>query len=90
MCGQKIGHARLPLFWRVRIERYGVKIDAVQRQTGLAMMLDGHAALAAVMGPDEDMAEKILSKEITVCEDCAMRQTVIAVLAEDERNAPAI
>ena len=90
MCGQQIGHTGLPLFWRVRIERYGVKIDAVQRQTGLAMMLDGHAALAAVMGPDEDMAEKISSKEITVCEDCSMKQTVIAVLAEDERNAPAI
>ncbi|KKL06428.1 hypothetical protein LCGC14_2596160, partial [marine sediment metagenome] len=30
------------------------------------------------------------SKEITVCEDCSMKQTVIAVLAEDERNAPAI
>ena len=83
MCGQKIGHTGLPLFWRVRIERYALKIDAIQRQQGLTMMLGGQATLAAVMGSYEDMAEKILSKEITVCEECAMKQTVIAVLAED-------
>ena len=84
MWGNNIGRTGMPLFWRVRIERYGLKADALRRQQGLTMMLGGHAALAAIMGPDEDMAEKISSKEITVCEDCCTKQTVIAALAEEE------
>lgn len=83
MCGKGVGHTGLPLFWRIRIERYGLNMDAIQRQQGLTMSLGGHAVLAAVMGPQEDMAKKILSKEITLCEECATeKQTVIAVLAE--------
>ena len=84
MCGKKIGASGLPLFWRVRIERYGLKANALRRQQGLTMMLGGHAELASIMGPDEDLAEKILSKEITVCEDCCTKQVVIAALAEEE------
>ena len=38
LCRQKIGHTNLPLFWTVRIERHGIDMRAVQRQTGLAMM----------------------------------------------------
>lgn len=86
MCENKIGHTGLPLFWRVRIRRYGLKTDAIKRQQGLTMMLDGHALLAQVMGPDEDMAEKILETEITVCEKCAMDQTCVAALAELENE----
>ena len=83
-CGKKIGATGLPLFWRVRIERYGLKIDALKRQQGLTMMLGGHAILAQVMGTDEDMAEKISSKEVTICEDCCTKLTCIAALAEED------
>jgi len=83
MCGKGIGHTKLPLFWRVRIERYGLKMDALQRQQGLEMFLGGHVTLAQVMGPNEDMAEKISGVEITLCETCASgKQTVVAILAE--------
>ncbi len=85
LCGKGIGHTRLPLFWRVRIERYAVKMDAVQRQQGLTMMLGGHATLAGVMGPNEDMAEQMSSVEITVCETCAVEKRLpVAALAEEE------
>jgi len=84
LCRKKIGHTGLPLFWRVRIERYGIKMDAVKRQQGLSMMLDGHNSLAQIMGPDEDMAEKISSTEVTICEDCCTKQICIAMLAEEE------
>jgi len=81
ICGEKIMHAGIPLFWRVRIERYGLKADAIKRQQGLDMMISPH--LAQVMGPDEDMAEKFFSIEITVCETCASEKSLpVAVLAE--------
>lgn len=83
MCGNKIGHTGLPLFWRVRIRRYGLKADALRRQTGLEMMMGGHVALAQVLGPNEDMAEKISEVEITVCENCAGERTCVYALAEE-------
>ena len=87
MCGKGIGHTRLPLFWRVKIQRYGIKIDALERQQGLTMMLGGHALLAQVMGPDEDMADKISEVEITLCEKCAVEeQWPVAALAEEKEG----
>ena len=75
ICGKKIGHTGIPLFWRVTIQRYGLKLDAIQRQTGLAMMLGGNGILAQVMGTDEDMAEKMSEKKITICESCAVEKS---------------
>ena len=87
MCKKPIGHTGLPLFWRIRIQRYGLKIGALKRQQGLTMMLGGHAELAAVMGPDEDMAEKISGVEITLCEKCAIEESwPIVVLAEEKED----
>ena len=83
LCGKPFGHTRLPLFWRVRIQRWGVDLGAVSRQTGLTMALGGYAALASVMGPDEDMAEKLSETEITVCEKCAVERSLpVAAIAE--------
>jgi hypothetical protein len=83
VCGQKIGKTGLPMFWRVRIERYAVKLDAVQRQTGLAMMLGGNGVLAAAMGADEDMTAPLMDPvTITVCEDCCTKPVCVAELAE--------
>ena len=83
-CGKKFGESRLPLFWRVRVQRYGLKVDAIQRQQGLTMLLGGHAQLAQVMGTDADMAEKISENEITVCESCCTARTCVGELAEKE------
>lgn len=52
VCGKPFGHTGLPLFWRVTIERFGVDLNAIRRQDGLAMMM-GSSALAQVMGADE-------------------------------------
>lgn len=83
ICNKKIGASGVPLFYRVRIQRYGLKFDALNRQQGLAMMLGGNGFLAGMMGPDEDMAEKISDIEVTVCEDCSTKQTCIAMITED-------
>lgn len=83
MCGKGIGHTRIPLFWRVRIERFGLDAGALTRQQGLTMMLGGSAALAAVMGADEDMAKPVMEPiTITLCERCAVDEAQsVATLA---------
>jgi hypothetical protein len=51
-----------PIFYRVTVEQCGLDRDAIQRQAGLEMMV-GNAAIASVLGPNEDIA-KILSKHV--------------------------
>lgn len=53
LCRQKIGASGLPLFYRLTVERFGVKLDAVRRQAGLEMMLGGAVRIAQAMGIDE-------------------------------------
>ncbi len=85
ICKRKILHTGVPLFWVLRIERYGVDLNAMRRQQGLGMMLG--AQLAMVMGPDADMAKQIGdTAALTVCEDCgsnpASSLPCVAALAE--------
>ena len=83
VCGRPIGHTGLPLFWTVKIERHGIKMDVVRRQDGLTAMLGGNAMLAEVMGTNEDMTEPVMEPvELTVCETCAMEDYSVAALAE--------
>lgn len=83
VCRQKIGRSGLPLFYTVTIERHGVKLNAVQRQTGLEMMLGGHVGLAQALGPDEEMTERLMGPAtITVCETCSIQDAMVAHLAE--------
>lgn len=83
VCGKKIGETGLPMFWRVRIERHGIDMGAVQRQTGLAMLLGGNGILASAMGADEEMTVPLREPiEFTVCETCCTRETCVAQLAE--------
>lgn len=87
LCGQLIGLAGLPLFWRVRIERHGIDLAAVRRQTGLALLL-GNADLAMAMGPDEEMTTQLMEPvTLTVCETCGTRDTSIAYLALEATHA---
>jgi hypothetical protein len=88
LCRQRIGHTGLPLFWRVRIERFGIDMRAAQRQTGLGLMLG--AGLAQVMGPDEDMARPVMAPLLlTVCEACACTSELpVAAMAEVVKAGP--
>lgn len=84
LCSEKIGKSRLPLFWRVTVQRFGIKLDAIRRREGLAMMLGGSQQLAYAMGPDEDMAVEVMEPiKITVCETCAVeRPFLLAAMLE--------
>lgn len=76
LCKRRIGECRSPLFWRVRVERWGIRLDALRRLTGLEMMM-GSPALAAVMGTDEDLAQPMIEPvTFAVCEECALNQRV--------------
>lgn len=54
------------VFYRVKVEQFGLDHGAIMRQHGLELQLGGHAALAQVMGPDDDLARS-LSAEHTAC-----------------------
>lgn len=86
LCRKKIGECGLPFFFRLKVERFGVNLNAVRRQTGLAMMMGGNAILAQAMGPDEDMTMPLMDPLVlVVCEKCSMeRDMPIAALAEQE------
>lgn len=82
LCKKRIGHTGLPLFWRVRIERFGIDLAAVKRQDGLGAFL-GNSQLARVMGDDPVMAKPAMeAKTLTLCETCACERGLpIAAMA---------
>lgn len=81
LCGKKILASGIPLFWKVTVERLGVKVDAVNRQSGLSMMIG--AQLAEVMGPDEDLTQPMMEPVVlTICETCGTDSFCVAELAE--------
>ena len=88
LCKRPIGHTGLPLFWTLTIERWGIDLRAVRRQDGLAAFLGGHSGLAAVMGPDDDLAQPVMEPiKLTLCESCALeRSEPVMVLAEASRE----
>ena len=87
LCGKKAPECGAPLFYRVRIERWGIDLGAVRRQSGLELMFGGTAgaavALAQAMGADEDMAKPVMEPvTITVCETCSHKSHPLGVLVE--------
>lgn len=85
LCNEKIGKSGIPMFWRVKIERHGLDLNALERQTGLAMSMGKNMApLAQIMGPDEEMTMPMMDPvTITVCETCAISSLhCVASMAE--------
>ena len=71
-CHKGIMHTGVPLFYRVTIERMGLDLQAVHRQHGLEMVMNGHAKIANIMGANEDMGLPIGPASIgLLCEQCA-------------------
>ena len=79
-CGNVINHSGIPIFWKVKVDRFMVDASAVNRQRGLGLFL-GSQSLASVMGPDEDLAKSIMDpREITLCDECAVTRPIAVVL----------
>ena len=86
-CNKGVAHTRAITFYVLRIGYRAINLPVVQRQTGLEMML-GNAAIASVMGPDEDIAIALGDdRNVLVCLDCAMRMP-IAEIAEIANQEP--
>ncbi len=87
LCNKGVAHSRQITFYKITLSRLVLNIGAIQRQTGLEMMLGGHAGLANVMGPDEDMAEVLNTQEALVCDECALTKDLpLAVIDEAITN----
>lgn len=72
LCGKGVMHTGHPLFLRISVDRLGVNTQTVQRAHGLELMMGGHALLANVMGPDEDLATVIDGRhDMLICGSCA-------------------
>ncbi len=84
ICTEKIGKSAMPMFFRVRIDRYALDGAAMQRQQGLGLQIGGQ--LAQVMGPDEDLAKKIHTNELTVCMNCACGKQISIVELEEDKS----
>ena len=87
ICGQKIGHTGMPIFYTVKFQTWGLDHGALQRQTGLEMMLGGHVALAQIMGADEDMANPMSKEtEVTICFECWTESTLPLCLVAGDKD----
>ena len=84
LCEKKLGQTGSPLFWRIKLEQHGLKLDALQRQQGLGMMLGGHGKLAEIMGPNDDMTQIVSERTVTVCQPCAGNPTTVYTLGFEE------
>ena len=84
ICHKGMAHSGHLTFYRLQFERLILDARAIQRAHGLEMMMGGAAALASVMGPNEDLAKVIAGpKPVLICEECAdFKPQHIAVLSE--------
>lgn len=88
-CNKLIGQTSLPLFFKITIERHGIDLGAVKRQTGLEMML-GSPFIAAAMGPNEDMTRLLAGPfTATICEDCACKDISLHHISEQAHEKQA-
>jgi len=73
LCGKGVMHDNNLAFYRVRIQHLFANVPAINRQIGLQMMMGGNAAIAHVMGPDEDMALPVGDEvDALLCQECAL------------------
>lgn len=75
LCGNKLCATGVPLFYRVRIERIGVDLNAVRQLDGLTMFFRGAAAIADAFAPSTDIAKPLQETpdELLICDACAVR-----------------
>ena len=75
--------AQGPIFYRVTVEQFALDRNAIERQRGLELMT-GSAAIAAALGPDEDIAKLMQKSTVFVGMNDAVIMPVAAFLGEDD------
>lgn len=80
-CGEGVMHDRQMTFYTVDVTHWIVDIGAIQRQHGLEQHMGHGAALAQILGPDEDIAKSMESvKNIWVCQLCANTERMSEII----------
>lgn len=91
MCRRGVMAGRRITFRRITIERFAIDQNAVQRRDGLENMMGGGvfgAAIAEVMGTDEDLAKSVGKKTLFICDDCAESQSISVIEIDDLEPQP--
>lgn len=79
-CRQGVVHSGSITFYRLRLTRYFVDMQAVQRQLGLEQMMGPTSFVAGVLGPDEDLALPVGTEcEVLLCDACASKMVPMMV-----------
>ena len=73
ICGKPLTQCGAVDFHEITVERHVLNLPALRRQAGLTMMM-GNTAIAAAMGPDEDMALPVpeTRQRLLICGTCAI------------------
>lgn len=80
-CKRKIGATGIPFFYKVKVSRFGLDAAAMERQSGLEMMMGGCVDLAQALSPNEDLAQEVMEeKTFMICEGCSTERIVLAQL----------
>lgn len=80
VCGQGVAHDRQMTSYRVRLTYLVIDAVAVRRQSALEVMLGPMPALAAFLGPDEELLKPVSEEvELMVCVHCACRTTLASL-----------
>ena len=89
LCDRGVAHDGNILFWRLRFDRAGLDLRAIQRQTGLEQFL-GSAPLARVMGTDDDIAKVIDGPhDVWICEPCVLERVPELLIIGEKLNEKA-
>jgi hypothetical protein len=71
-CGRGVMADNMSIFWEVSAQILIINHDVTRRQHGLELMM-GNAAIASVMGMDEDIAKEGPSVKACVCHMCMLQ-----------------
>jgi hypothetical protein len=90
ICKKGIGHAGMPIFFKITMQRYGLNARTVQQTLGLESFFGGvqdGAVLANVMGADPDIADK-LEEEVSglICFSCSTEKREPLMVMEELAN----
>lgn len=86
LCGKGLMHSGVPLAWRVSVQRIGIDLRKVQRQSGLEQMM-GNVAIASVFAPESEYGVKIDDPvTMVICEPCALANPIGLAALSDEKG----
>lgn len=84
ICGKGLMHDHQIYFYKVKVEQFVFDLSAIQRQHGLEMSMGASAALAQIMGPDNDLAQGTGEVEVLICAEHLLK--VAEFIPENENG----